>query len=621
MQQKKGALLAGLSYGGFFLAHWLVLWLAINPRLLFRMFGTVYHYPAFQLDADFFAECFSHAGGALDCAFGFLSQLYYFAWLGALVLTLSGLLYFLLLRYLCKAFGHSLPGFFHLMPALVLLATTANYEHVLYYNLSLILGLLAAWIYVGLFSRNQALALISSALIIGLLFYLAAGSCLVFALVAILHSAVVRKSLPLFLAQIVFAALVPLLMGVFIFDLFFPDYYLFGLPVGWALGGIPAKAWMQFCFLYPFLLMLLAALMGSREQDRPALEAEGFSPKASPWSNPLWSALGGVVLGAVLFLISFNSPNRRVMQFYEWVGQEKWGQILDAAEKLPPAKFSPYINHDVNLALYHSGRIRTRLMDYPQVFPSLLLKSGWPEATRMLIMRKWRLFRDLGDLNRAEQIASETFETYGDSPEVLWNLGVINLAKGEERTARAFFGALEKNLIGRQQARDWIAFMEDGNAPEKRALIEGMQRNMWRVDLVHLGYTEEQLLNGLLTNNPGNRMAMDYLMNWYLLTRKLDEFAANIGRLRAMGYEQLPPIWQDALLIQAARNPQQPPNPYGYKLDPLRVQASENFHRVMQAAYPDAEAAAKQLAPRYGNTYYFYFYFGRSGISEIGGAE
>lgn len=59
----------------------------------------------------------------------------------------------------------------------------------------------------------------------------------------------------------------------------------------------------------------------------------------------------------------------------------------------------------------------------------------------------------------------------------------------------------------------------------------------------------ERMLQGLLERNPRNRMAFEYLMAHYLLTRQPAKLAANLSRFDELGYPRVPRHCQEAVLI------------------------------------------------------------------------
>ena len=71
--------------GIFFICAFLYLWLFVDMGLIYHSYGTTLAYPAFQTGGLFFKTSLSHPGGLVEYVAGFLSHLYYFPWLGALI--------------------------------------------------------------------------------------------------------------------------------------------------------------------------------------------------------------------------------------------------------------------------------------------------------------------------------------------------------------------------------------------------------------------------------------------------------------------------------------------------------------------------------------------------------
>ena len=80
-----------LLYAGwviFFLSFYVYIWKAVEPHLIYHSLGGIIKESPFSTGWLFFAEHWSRPSGPVEYMAGFLSQLYYFNWLGALVITL-----------------------------------------------------------------------------------------------------------------------------------------------------------------------------------------------------------------------------------------------------------------------------------------------------------------------------------------------------------------------------------------------------------------------------------------------------------------------------------------------------------------------------------------------------
>jgi hypothetical protein len=212
---------------------------------------------------------------------------------------------------------------------------------------------------------------------------------------------------------------------------------------------------------------------------------------------------------------------------------------------------------------------------------------------------------DLGLINTAEKNLTECMETFGEQPMILERLALVNLVKGATDTARIYLGALSKMLFYGRWAEDYLARLEaDPNLSEDRQ-IQNLRARYLKKDYTALFYAKEPMLLALLEQNSRNRMAFEYLMAWYMLTKQLDKFMQNIGRLSDLGYAAIPPAYQEALAIYAyprdkARD---------YPISPEVRGRFERFSSIFNRYNRNKVQAADELAREYGKTYFFYYMY------------
>ena len=123
----------------------------------------------------------------------------------------------------------------------------------------------------------------------------------------------------------------------------------------------------------------------------------------------------------------------------------------------------------------------------------------------------------------------------------------------------------------------------------------------------------DETLATLLERNPRNRMAFEYLMACYLLTGKLDKIMENVGRLEDLGYRQIPPLYEEAVLIYYASQRQK--SDLGrIKISPETIQRYQRFVQIRGSMLPRNQQETLNLLIReFGASYFFYFAFGQVG--------
>jgi tetratricopeptide (TPR) repeat protein len=220
----------------------------------------------------------------------------------------------------------------------------------------------------------------------------------------------------------------------------------------------------------------------------------------------------------------------------------------------------------------------------------------------------------LGLVSEAEHWAHEALELDGDHPALLLRLARTYVAKGQTATARMCLRGLSRDLWHRQKAEGLLRQLETDPLlsadPESRYVRSVMLTD----DLPGLGLSFEDSCQALLRRNPHNRMAFEYLMANYLLTRELGKLVANLGRLDDFHCPALPRHYEEAVLLYQDET-HQTVDLHGRIVSADALQRYGDYCRLLSpfARSGDIQGARATLAPRHGRSYYFYYTFGESG--------
>ena len=126
------------------------------------------------------------------------------------------------------------------------------------------------------------------------------------------------------------------------------------------------------------------------------------------------------------------------------------------------------------------------------------------------------------------------------------------------------------------------------------------------------GLTREsigEMLTGLLQHNGRNRMAFEYLMACYLLAGQVDQIAANVERLEEIGYQEIPTLYEEALLIHYGSR-LQGLGPSGLKVGRKTIERYERFVQCVNSMQAhNRQAVLQDLLREFGTSYFFYHRF------------
>jgi hypothetical protein len=349
---------------------------------------------------------------------------------------------------------------------------------------------------------------------------------------------------------------------------------------------------------------------GAHVSDRPV---SGVRPAIQ------WAALVVVAVGAAV--VSFDFPKSCLLEMAYADEEQRWADVLSHARRLPPSDtraLDPRTLAHVNRALYYSNCLLDRMFTYPQSLDTPSLALVYESATTMARLTPRQcsdILFDLGRVNEAEHMAYEALEIFGERPRILKRLIYINVIKAQPEAARRFLALLERSLLhgswARRLSRQLDADPILSGVPE----VASRRELMVIYDSVDETACLETMLQGLLERNRRNRMALEYLMAHYLLTRQLDKLVANLYRFDDFDYPRLPRHCQEALILHLATTGSQDVDFWRPKISPQTRRRFGEFVRIERQFRQDVSAAFAALHPDFGDSYFFCYVFGHNNPS------
>ena len=613
-----------LLFGAQFLALLAVFYfyvlLRIRPHLLYHQNPVV-----FLVDADFFVGFLERPGGFVDYLSAFLSATLAIDWLGSLAITALATFICLATRQLSETIGGVNVHVLWLVPALLILALLGQYVHLVELCTGLAIALLLANVYLLFGDCHDAVRLVAFVVVSVFAYFLTAGLYLVFASLCGIYEWGVKRHLPLGALGMLCAVMVPL-AGARWLDLSLRD----------ACGGLVTidKHWLAVPSSAPLVLTIriglllffpvAGAVLGWRQRrlspvpDCRAAEGE-HSVSSDGRSNRRWalpSATFVAILIAVDFLL-FDFPKQCLLQMVSSAEARQWDDVLACFVRLPPSDprvLDVRTTYHVNRALYYTGALPDRMFRYPHTLdePTLaLVRDGIGSMAATTPGECSEILFDLGRINESEHMAHEALETLGDQPSILKRLVYINVIKGRPEAARRFLAVLECSLLHRSWARRLRCQLDRDPSLSDVPEIASRRDFMVRRDSLDAVQVLESMLRGLLERNPRNRMAFEYLMAHYLLTRQLDKLVANLQRLDDFGYPSMPRHYEEALIMHLRGTRSQETDSSKQKVRQEAWQRHAAFmHALQRFSKDNASEAYEALHGEFGDSYFFFCLFG-----------
>jgi hypothetical protein len=352
---------------------------------------------------------------------------------------------------------------------------------------------------------------------------------------------------------------------------------------------------LAFLFVPAWLVMqtVLARWAGGKDRTR-----------ARPY---FWIA--GLIATLALWWWSLDASQQTLAQLEQAVSRQEWDRALTVARRVRAWPAAARL--ELTRALFHAGRLPEDLFTFPQTRGLDLLPSY--DAGLAMARAEAQTLLELGQVNLAEHMAHESLELAGARPETLRLLAQINILKELPGAARVFLNRLRLTPFRHAEAERQLQLLGADPGGANQPEISAIRTRLPRTDDPDAGLPTERLLRQLLSANPTNRMAFDYLLAHQLLNSHLDELPADLGRLDAFGDPVLPRPCEEAILLYRARAPAKPVDLRGRKIRPATIERYRRFSDLIQRYQGQPATARAVLAPEFGDTFWFYALFGETG--------
>jgi len=616
-----------LLYVIFFLLCYLYVWIFIKPDMIYHGFGTIIpDVPLFSTGWQFLRESLDLPGGLTFYVYGFLSQWYYYPWLGALVVVLVAFCLCELSRRHYIHVDHPRSTILHYVPAIIIILSYNQYSHPLAACLASSMGLLFSFAFERIPLRGGPIRMVIFCFMAAICYCLAgAGGVLVFSLMTTVYSLFLRRDWLSAVLTLPAAAAIIRVLAEYVFHISPKQAFLVLTPFSRSMTvGMETLSRVSVVMLYAFvpvtiiLICLWRMLFRKVEDARAAHPRKTKSKKKRAAGRPRGASLAyfrellvpvvPVAVMAVGLYFSYDKTHRQIVSMNCLSRQGRWSEVLELENRLPKNIYNINCNHDINRALYHAGRLAYDMLYFPQN-PHAFLLTHDKEETSTTQLKMCDTFIELGNVDYAEKLASEFLVEKGSAGIVLEKLAWINIIKEQECTARIYLNALKKDLIYRHRAASMLSSLNSGFEPDKAAYIQRINSYIRRDGNARLNKESiGEMLTGLLGHNPGNKMAFEYLMACYLLAGQLDKIAENIGRLNYLGYQEVPTLYEEAMLIYyGSRGQKLNLNELNIKRETIeRYKRFVQLCNSMQAQNP--QVVLQRMIGEFGTSYFFYYY-------------
>jgi hypothetical protein len=384
---------------------------------------------------------------------------------------------------------------------------------------------------------------------------------------------------------------------------------------------------VQFLTLVDIVLVaVLIALIAATVMAIWKRHGVGLTPikKTSTGIMMLFAALALCATIASMAIPIFNHGERDKARLTAFICLGRWDDIIKVVNSYPLRSMDAATVFDLNMALFHTARMGSEMFTYPQPI-STVMDGVMPGKSLQFSadIRFARFHYDIGDINRAQKALYETFVNETEHPYVLNFIAECHLVKGQTAAAAMIYRRLCRDLVYSRRAKAMLRMLDDDTAYVLPDNIREKRELVLQNDTTAFPFSIKQLYIDLLERDPGNRMALEYLLATCLFSGELQLFVDYLEHYGALYAGTLPRHWAEAV---AMFNSMSPPDKRRFTgLIPEDV-ISESiafqnaFMSIRKTCMQDGldqaafnRRAYESLRERFGNTVLFLYFFHESG--------
>jgi len=616
----------------FFSVFFLYTALRIDPRLIYHGYGIhgqgLMSFPVFLRSAEFFREHLAYPGGLLDYFSGLLTQYYYYRFFGSFVIVGSVMILCIGGGMVFSTFKKPVNHLFLYIPVLLALVSLHQYANFITIIIGLSIPLFLYRAYAATTGMNSIYRSVVIILFSSAIYYTVGIFFLVFAVLCSIDEFAGKRNVYRGIISILSVILIP-----YIFNIHFFDY-----PIGQTVGTLfPFKYFSTFytnsvyalwglCLFYPFMALLhhfrlkpAGEKSGRKTRKHRSKFAGAFFSTFKKIHRSilvgnrriLFDSLVLLLIAAVVVIVTYDGKRRSLYRINYLSRTRQWETLLVDAMRIPVGHFSIIINHEVNKALYHTGRLLSDMFSYPQT-PNGFLSA---EYDYLDLIPRCDTYYYLGFINHAERQAHEALEMIGEYPAILQRLFTINMAKGNTDAAIKYLHVLQQDVIYGRWASDTLELTRGNQLESQNTDISIVKSVITTTDHNRFFYPLEERLPVLIEENKENRMAFEYLMAFCLLTGQVERIAQNIPLMRGFNYTAVPRHFEEALFIYKLQH-REIADKEDIPMSNATILRGRKFFSIVQTYGRNINMVKKQINAEFGDSYFFYYIFNYSGVKR-----
>ena len=567
----------------------------------------------FLFAKEYFNAFILQPGGIVDYVNVFFLQFFFHPVVGGIIISfLCCLLFILLYKEVKKVTGNNIAFFLSIIPVGLLLVLHQDHGISLSVVLSLLLSLCAiklGSIPAGRLSRLPGFLCLYRSCLIILLFATGGGAAVWPALVCFIcygcKQLVKDRREYISIACLCITVILLYLSARYIL---YPTYsvrdiLLSNIP---AMYGKPLFLYaMLFLWVVSTVIYLLPLLFSPSCMSSLLLRLGKFKDL-----RPVLFLIFAVFIFSSAVYFARNERTEMILHIDYDISMQDWDGALEVCREYPD-KHSIVWQY-ANLALCQQGRLLFDFMEFVSSdFDPLFLM--W-EANNRSPLFGHETYYYLGLINESVHWAFEASiaNPLGTNSKLLRRLAQGNIINGKYDLADKYLSILDKTLYYNRWADQMSLFLSD-SVSNDAAWVKYRRDIMPDKDFL-IGDHPVYMLKRLLDMKPGNKMAFEYFMAYFLMVKDINAVIENMEYVNNLDYVEFPSLLSQVIMLYISLHPDQELyllDKYPRALSQEVANQFSEFNRIMQISKTKEQAQAA-LKKDFGKTIWYYLQYDRS---------
>jgi hypothetical protein len=544
----------------------------------------------FIFSADYLQKFTEKPGGLLVYAGNFLTQGYFNALYGSLLvsvlLILISVFFIKIIRQLSADRSYSL--FLILLPSCLLLLLQTRYDLFIHQILGFLL--VNIWFLVSIVLAGKKLRFIIL-IIFPVFYYLVGTFALIYMGIYIMFSVIYEKGIfryyfPCFLIPIAFSTFIVFKEVLFLQ----PDDQLIGYPLFFNDSSRLTRLLVILSgviILFPLFIKNSGVLKLSRKFEQVI---------------PLATIVVTFPL-IILLLFKFYNPDlENLAQLEKSVFKQDWNAVIRHHERFPSANIIGQYYY--NLALAEKDQLCERMFFGQQSFGPMSLTLPRDDEH---LMRAIYFYYAVGLVSEAHHLAYEMMVQHGYTPENIKLLIKTELIDGNYKIAERYINVLKRTLHYKAWAEKYGKMLINheliNSDPELSVKIRLLPKKDFFV-----ATNDVQNIELLLKDFPDNKIAFEYKIARLLLEKDLLEVVSEVKKMKAIGYTTIPRHVEEAVL-ELINVTKELPDLGGLYVRSETERRFIEYQSILNSYRGNKSSLEKAMKKTEKNTFWYYLHF------------